>query len=122
MAQENDMQRLQQEAVRRVREMQSRAQMAAQPQAGREGVQATDDAAAREAAGRPAGRRAAEAREAIPARPDRTDEARAAGRSSRSGTADTREKAGSGPRTARTERFPRSPIFSAFCFRRRTGR
>ena len=37
MAQENDMQRLQQEAVRRVREMQSRAQMAAQPQAGREG-------------------------------------------------------------------------------------
>lgn len=35
MAQENDMQRLQQEAVRRVREMQSRAQMAAQPQAGR---------------------------------------------------------------------------------------
>ena len=31
MAQENDMQRLQQEAVRRVREMQSRAQMAAPP-------------------------------------------------------------------------------------------
>lgn len=37
MAQENEMQRLQQEAVRRVREMQSRAQMAAQPQPGREG-------------------------------------------------------------------------------------
>ena len=107
MAQENDMQRLQQEAVRRVREMQSRAQMAAQPQAGREG------------GGGPSGGQAGRGN---PGGNPGTAEARAAGRSSRSGTADTREKAGSGPRTARTERFPRSPIFSAFCFRRRTGR